>query len=232
MTVRLTGRQLRELRATVWDRSDGRCHYCGKLPHPIRDFTVDHVVPISRGGNNDPRNLVACCVRCNSSKGARLAPIAMVPSRSDAREAKRVVPLRKSRRWPVEEDATAAIARRDRVANAIVGCRDSGEVMLFSTVAKRAGLQPRVLYENCVLTATVRKAKDEQMTAGIGPEGWTIMAVAAWLQVTRATVMRWIARGHFVAFTDAMGTLRVGKNDLDAWLDSLGQRPARSDYPT
>lgn len=32
----------------------------------------DHVVPKSRGGSNDPSNLVIVCVHCNSSKGSRL----------------------------------------------------------------------------------------------------------------------------------------------------------------
>lgn len=44
----------------------GLCHWCGvdtgKLYH------VDHVIPISRGGRNDPDNLVIACPRCNMSK--------------------------------------------------------------------------------------------------------------------------------------------------------------------
>ncbi len=33
-------------------------------------MTMDHLVPISRGGTNDPRNLQVLCRRCNGSKGA------------------------------------------------------------------------------------------------------------------------------------------------------------------
>jgi 5-methylcytosine-specific restriction endonuclease McrA len=41
------------------------CFYCG-----IKDyiFTIDHVVPISRGGTHGIGNLVASCKSCNSSK--------------------------------------------------------------------------------------------------------------------------------------------------------------------
>lgn len=34
--------------------------------------TVDHVVPVARGGTNAPANLITMCRSCNSSKGATL----------------------------------------------------------------------------------------------------------------------------------------------------------------
>lgn len=44
-------------------RYDGRCAYCGA------DFeTIDHVVPLSRGGPNDRTNVVPACLSCNCSK--------------------------------------------------------------------------------------------------------------------------------------------------------------------
>ena len=47
-----------------------RCRYCGGEA----DGT-DHVIPRSKGGSDEPRNLVAVCRQCNSSKGDnRLAP--------------------------------------------------------------------------------------------------------------------------------------------------------------
>jgi 5-methylcytosine-specific restriction endonuclease McrA len=51
----------------VMRRSGGRCYYCRKK----RNLTIDHVVAISNGGSNGKENLVAACVHCNSSKGAR-----------------------------------------------------------------------------------------------------------------------------------------------------------------
>jgi len=46
-----------ERRAAVWDASGGVCHYCGAAMHPVRDFTVDHVVARANGGTDDPGNL-------------------------------------------------------------------------------------------------------------------------------------------------------------------------------
>jgi hypothetical protein len=45
------------------------CHYCNSRAKPL---TLDHIVPRSRGGTNDYRNLVAACKRCNQDKGNRL----------------------------------------------------------------------------------------------------------------------------------------------------------------
>lgn len=47
----------------IVDAYDGRCAYC---PQP--GATVDHVIPISRGGQDAPDNVVPACLSCNSSK--------------------------------------------------------------------------------------------------------------------------------------------------------------------
>ncbi len=62
-----------ELRAAVWDKTDGACWYCRKTMHPIRDFTVDHVVAFVKGGSDEIENLVPCCSTCNRQKQAREA---------------------------------------------------------------------------------------------------------------------------------------------------------------
>ena len=47
------------------------CAYCGKLLGS--DMTIDHVIPIVKGGTNDIENLVPCCARCNTRKRAKSA---------------------------------------------------------------------------------------------------------------------------------------------------------------
>lgn len=59
-------------RGRVWDKCGGRCHYCGCALHPFWTFTVDHLVPKSRGGTNALDNLVAACPACNTAKGDSL----------------------------------------------------------------------------------------------------------------------------------------------------------------
>ncbi|MCL6482338.1 MAG: HNH endonuclease [Firmicutes bacterium] len=58
-----------EFRARILRREAGRCFYCLRLLTRGK-WTLDHIVPLARGGTDGTDNLVACCVRCNSSKGA------------------------------------------------------------------------------------------------------------------------------------------------------------------
>lgn len=50
---------------------DRRCLKCGKQEPAIK-LTVDHVVPLFRGGTNDISNLQPLCKPCNSSKGTKI----------------------------------------------------------------------------------------------------------------------------------------------------------------
>ena len=57
-----------DTRVEVIRKSEYRCGYCGKADGP---FDVDHIIPVSQGGSNDPTNLIAACWPCNRSKGGR-----------------------------------------------------------------------------------------------------------------------------------------------------------------
>ena len=60
----------RELRSSAWWKqqlANGVCHYCGKKIPP-EELTLDHVVPIARGGNSSKSNCVPACKPCNSEK--------------------------------------------------------------------------------------------------------------------------------------------------------------------
>lgn len=57
-------------RRTVLARDHYTCQYCGAQP-PKSRLTVDHVVPRSRGGETDWKNVVTACVPCNQRKGQR-----------------------------------------------------------------------------------------------------------------------------------------------------------------
>jgi len=57
-------------RKNVYRRDKGRCQYCGKKIS-FGKFTFDHVIPKSRGGLTSWRNIVCCCLECNSKKDNR-----------------------------------------------------------------------------------------------------------------------------------------------------------------
>ena len=61
------------LRKAIHDRERGACFYCLRRT-PAHVHGLDHVVPRVRFGRNSYRNLVSCCLECNSRKGGRPAP--------------------------------------------------------------------------------------------------------------------------------------------------------------
>lgn len=66
-------------RKRIMEKSDGNCWYCGlelfetkrygpnNFPYE-QEACIDHIIPKTRGGNNNDANLVPCCRSCNSSK--------------------------------------------------------------------------------------------------------------------------------------------------------------------
>lgn len=48
----------------------GKCWHCGKKLNG--KFHIDHLIPLARGGSNNPDNIVCSCAYCNLSKGAKL----------------------------------------------------------------------------------------------------------------------------------------------------------------
>jgi len=60
----------RKLRKTQWWKRKcalGVCHYCKNNFLP-KELTMDHVIPIARGGKSQKFNLVPCCKECNTKK--------------------------------------------------------------------------------------------------------------------------------------------------------------------
>jgi len=60
----------RELRRSQWWRNRiarGECHYCGARVPPAA-LTLDHIVPLVRGGHSTRGNCVPACKECNNRK--------------------------------------------------------------------------------------------------------------------------------------------------------------------
>ncbi len=60
----------RELRKSGWWKqriATGECYYCAAAFKP-KELTLDHVVPLVRGGRTTKGNCVPACKQCNSRK--------------------------------------------------------------------------------------------------------------------------------------------------------------------
>ena len=111
--------------ARHFEHQNGRCAYCGipmlLPPHRAkprdRRATLDHIVPLVRGGADSEANTVAACDACNGAKGnmtalafrlsafciARKAFAATVPEPKAAKPMKPLVVIVRKRRRPAPE---------------------------------------------------------------------------------------------------------------------------------
>lgn len=68
--IRREKEKARELRKSQWWKrkcSEGACYFCGRKFSP-KELTMDHIVPIIRGGRSTKGNVVPACKECNSKK--------------------------------------------------------------------------------------------------------------------------------------------------------------------
>jgi len=82
---RYNGVPRRELvfsRRNIYRRDTFECQYCGNRPG-LKYLSIDHVIPVSKGGKTSWENCVVACVRCNTRKGNRTPEQAEMPLRSN-----------------------------------------------------------------------------------------------------------------------------------------------------
>ena len=75
----------RELRQSQWWKNQlgrGLCYHCQKRFHPS-ELTMDHLIPIVRGGQSNKKNCVASCKACNTKKGSKTTYEMAEPQASD-----------------------------------------------------------------------------------------------------------------------------------------------------
>lgn len=68
--IRRERAKARELRRTPWWKrrlAERKCHWCGGEFAPA-ELTMDHVLPLIRGGRSTKNNLVPACKECNNKR--------------------------------------------------------------------------------------------------------------------------------------------------------------------
>jgi hypothetical protein len=67
-------------RSSVFEKNEGKCYLCEietHLEHKAIGYepnlsTVDHIIPISKGGSHTWENVRNCCLKCNITKHDRI----------------------------------------------------------------------------------------------------------------------------------------------------------------
>jgi len=80
----------KDLRNSSWWKNQlaaGRCHYCSGKFKP-EELTMDHVIPIVRGGRSIKGNVVPSCKDCNNRK-KYLTPVDMILKELEEKERER-----------------------------------------------------------------------------------------------------------------------------------------------
>lgn len=60
--------------ASIYARDEGHCQLCGGEVAQA-EMSLDHIVPLARGGTHEPANVQLAHLRCNIRKGTRLAAL-------------------------------------------------------------------------------------------------------------------------------------------------------------
>lgn len=115
-------------RFEVLRRDNHTCRYCGEAAPDVK-LTVDHVLPVTLGGSDDPSNLVAACRDCNAGKSSTSPDAATVAQVADdaVRWARAMAEAgRREHERRAGRDATLTHFK-DHVWNAWVNYRDEPE---------------------------------------------------------------------------------------------------------
>lgn len=69
--IRVPYKDISFCRKNIILRDNGRCQYCGRH-HRSEELTIDHIIPLSKGGGDRWDNVVTACKKCNNKKGSYL----------------------------------------------------------------------------------------------------------------------------------------------------------------
>jgi excisionase family DNA binding protein len=192
-------------KANVWDKSGSVCYYCGVPLHPIRTFTIDHVVPVVRGGTNDLGNLVASCRSCNTSKRDRDAPHSAVLLLDDPR---RLLPPR-----PTLNDLYRSRTGHARSTNA----GRAGSCATLNGSATASG-EPTPAAESKT-TATEDRMSFLPPRDTASGRMLTVPEVVGQLGMSEETVWRWIRSGQLSAIRlGGVAGYRIRETALEGFL--------------
>ena len=77
--IKIPYREITFSRKNIFQRDNNSCQYCG---YTGQELSIDHIIPRSRGGNDNWENVTTACLNCNVIKGNRTPEEANMPLRT------------------------------------------------------------------------------------------------------------------------------------------------------
>ena len=111
-------------RLAIYLRDGLACCWCGRTIEDSIILTLDHAIPRSRGGSNEPRNLFTACIGCNGRRKhfslAMFARTLSIAAEGVIPATEYVAHIRHQLRQPIDvREAERIIARRGGLADAL-----------------------------------------------------------------------------------------------------------------
>lgn len=66
----------KKIRAGIWHKKTKQCHWCDK-PLTVENSTIEHIIPLNRGGLDHSMNRTLACPECNHSRGDNMPELSL-----------------------------------------------------------------------------------------------------------------------------------------------------------
>lgn len=156
-----------DMRRKIYNDSNGICTHCGRKMDFRTDFTVEHVIPLYKGGTSRPANLVGLCRDCNKEKTDNII-----------RPTKYYKYLSKERLKELEEQFSEYLEQTDWLAYDNLFKTDQEEMTVFVEQTVRSGTVVQIPMNVQIQKVSVEEAFEylQFYTARLKHEDKEIMA--------------------------------------------------------
>ena len=216
MTMRRTKIQERETNFDTDDRikilykADGKCAHCGRelyigSPNGVKEenlFTIDHFIPVNKGGTNQMINLVPLCFPCNKEKDQLILDPGDYLAYLEGKHLKEVTGMYESYIKSFDY-----LSRNNLLANDVYSF--DTPAVTDSRVYRAAGKRAGKLYQHKGTTFHIHRAKLDDRKKFADYYAKYLKKFGLWEsdEVTRAHILYWLVNGCIYYIKDKAGEI-------------------------
>ena len=130
-------------RFEIFERDKFTCQYCGRMPPEVM-LEVDHIIPVSKHGTNDPENLRTSCFDCNRGKLTKEIGQSLNPADSAKRSQEAMETIHSAKMFSKASKARAR--KRQEICNEISKITEkdttlNSNITSFSLAVEKFGIE-------------------------------------------------------------------------------------------